>query len=75
MGISVKMVLWLEFFMVFLVSKNLENEDAFLKNDTWFILMHENVLKNECGIRKSFGYRKINRLIIERKDFVCKKKF
>ena len=29
MGISVKMVLWLEFFMVFLVSKNLENEDAF----------------------------------------------
>ena len=36
--------------------------------------MFENVLKNECGIQKSFGYRKINRLIIERKDFVYKKK-
>ena len=70
------MVLWLEFFMVFLVSKNLENEDAF---EEWHLVypnarkMFENVLKNECGIRKSFGYRKINRLIIERKDFVCKK--
>ena len=77
MGISVKMVLWLEFFMVFLVSKNLENEDAF---EEWHLVypnarkMFENVLKNECGIRKSFGYRKINRLIIERKDFVYKKK-